>query len=462
MPSDRRVSGSFRDPSGFLFYRDGILYRQINQVYREHYDFLMQSGIYDRLVADGSLIPHQEVSAPDRSLSEEAYRLITPQVIRFLTYPYEWCFSQLKDAALVTLAIQKTALDKGMTLKDASAYNIQFVNGKPVLIDTLSFEIYREGAPWVAYRQFCQHFLAPLALMSYTDVRLSQLLRIYIDGVPLDLAAQLLPLKSRFQMGILLHIHLHAAGQRHRIGEKVDVKSPQRQMSKQAMLGLIDSLEQTVRQLQWGKSSSTAWADYYADDSYTEQALVSKQEIVTAFLDEAAPSTAVDLGANTGLFSRIASQKGILTLSADSDNGAVELNYRQMTREGNSSLLPMLVDLTNPNPALGWANREREAFQERAQVDLVLALALIHHLAISNNVPLEEVAQFFAGLAEWLIVEFVPKSDPKVKILLAAREDIFNNYTQAGFEKAFSQCYKTVRSEPIQGSERRLYLLKRL
>lgn len=461
MLDDRRVSGSFRDPSGFLFYRGGTLYRQINQVYKEHYDFLMGSGIYDRLVASGLLIPHQEVTDLSEKLPKEAYRLISPQIVRFLTYPYEWCFSQLKDAALATLATQKVALDGGMTLKDASAYNIQFVNGKPVLIDTLSFEVYNEGTPWVAYRQFCQHFLAPLALMSYSDIRLSQLLRIYIDGIPLDLAARLLPFKSRFQFGLLLHIYLHATGQRRFAGEAVDTTSSQRRVSKQALLGLIDSLEQTIRKLKWDPSSTT-WADYYADDSYTEPALISKQKLVAAFLDDAAPSTVIDLGANTGLFSRIASRKGLLTLSADSDNGAVELNYRQAVGEEDPHLLPMLIDLTNPNPALGWANQERESFQERAHTDLALALALIHHLAISNNVPLPEIAQFFARLAQWLIIEFVPKSDAKVKVLLAAREDIFTDYTQTGFELAFSQYYKTVRSEGIQGSERRLYLLKRL
>ncbi len=173
------IKSSFRDPSGFLYWKNGELYRQINTVYSEHYEHLMVSGLYDRLAQDKLLIPHEEIERGNNS----AYRILKPETVPFISYPYEWCFSELKDAALATLKIQRIALEYGMSLKDASAYNIQFHNGKPVLIDTLSFEKYREGEPWVAYRQFCQHFLAPLALMSFKDIRLNQLLKIYIDGI---------------------------------------------------------------------------------------------------------------------------------------------------------------------------------------------------------------------------------------------------------------------------------------
>ena len=183
MSSRGSLSSSFRDPSGFLFVEDGSLYRQVNQVYRENYDHLIESGLYDALVSKGLLIPHKEASS-DLARTDDAYKVLKPQPVPFISYPYEWCFSQLKDAALLTLQVQKTAIDFGATLKDASAYNVQFVGPKPVLIDTLSFEKYTEGQAWVPYRQFCQHFLAPLALMSCTDVRLSQLSRTYIDGVP--------------------------------------------------------------------------------------------------------------------------------------------------------------------------------------------------------------------------------------------------------------------------------------
>lgn len=195
---DRTLSASFRDPAGFLFSRGGILYRQVNHSYAENFSALIDSGLYEKLVKASLLISHSEVDeltgrpfAP--AIPASAYRTIRPEAIPFISYPYEWSFGQLKDAALATLSIQKRALKAGMSLKDASAYNIQFYRGKPVLIDTLSFEIYHEGEPWVAYRQFCQHFLAPLALMAARDVRLNQLMRVYIDGLPLDLASKLLP-----------------------------------------------------------------------------------------------------------------------------------------------------------------------------------------------------------------------------------------------------------------------------
>ncbi|MCK4638399.1 MAG: hypothetical protein KAT33_03170, partial [Bacteroidales bacterium] len=191
----QNIAGSFRDPSGFLFKENGKIYRRINKVYADDYEQLMFSGLYNKLVENHLLIPHIETelkSADDDLL----YKIIQPELVQFISYPYEWSFSQLKDAALTTLNIQKISMEHGMSLKDSTAYNIQFWNGKPVLIDTLSFEKYKEGEPWVAYKQFCQHFLLPLVLMSYTDIRLNQLFRIYIDGIPLDLGAKLLPRKT--------------------------------------------------------------------------------------------------------------------------------------------------------------------------------------------------------------------------------------------------------------------------
>ena len=216
----QRILSSFRDPDGFLFAAGNILYRQVNLAYRNHYDRLMGSGLFQELGKKDLLISHTETDMA-RKFSHDAYKIIRPEVVPFISYPYEWCFDQLKDAALATLQIQKCALDFGMTLKDASAYNIQFFHGKPKLIDTLSFEIYKEGSPWIAYRQFCQHFLAPLALMSYRDVRLSQLMRIYIDGIPLDLASSLLPFRAFLRPSLWAHIRLHAGMQRRFAGKRL-------------------------------------------------------------------------------------------------------------------------------------------------------------------------------------------------------------------------------------------------
>ncbi|MGZ9224458.1 MAG: SAM-dependent methyltransferase, partial [Anaerolineales bacterium] len=256
-----QLAASFRDPSGFLFCRDGVLYRQVNRKYEQEYVRLMDSGLYEKLIKAGLLIPHIEVDGLP-AMGEAAFKVIQPERVPFISYPYEWSFGQLKDAALATLSIQRRALKAGMSLKDASAYNIQFVRGKATLIDTLSFEMYKEGQPWVAYRQFCQHFLAPLALMALKDVRLNQLLRVYIDGVPLDLASQLLPWKTRFNFGLLTHIHLHAGAQKRYAyaGEEIKSRSGGT-FGRQAMTGLIDSLGATVRKLDW-KPGGTEWGNY--------------------------------------------------------------------------------------------------------------------------------------------------------------------------------------------------------
>lgn len=460
-PSDHhRISASFRDPSGFLFRRDGTLYRQINHFYQKDYDLLMSSGLYDRLVKAKKLIPHQEVDAAP-FIETLAYRVIQPEPVSFISYPYEWSFSQLKDAALLTLSIQKTALEYGLSLKDASAYNIQFHNGRPVLIDTLSFEAYQEGKPWVAYRQFCQHFLAPLALMSLVDVRLSQLLRVYIDGVPLDLASTLLPFRSRLQFGLAAHIHLHASAQKKYSDapEQAQAQAKARQMSKMALIGLVDSLQKTVKSLTW-QAKGTEWGDYYDSTNYTREAFEDKVRAVKEFLAVVQPKQVWDLGANTGVFSRLAAEMGIMTVSSDIDPAAVEKNYREIRQKKETNLLPLILDLTNPSPGIGWGNEERESFAQRGPAGVVMALALVHHLAISNNVPLPGVAEFFARLGDWLIVEFIPKEDSQVQRLLATREDIFPAYNQAGFEEAFRSCFTIESVRPIQGSKRILYLMK--
>ena len=458
--SGERVSSSFRDPSGSLFTLDGAIYRQVNEEYKAHYDQLIESGLYRELAEAGLMVAHEEVATSPLGV-QGAYKVLKPEMIPFISYPYEWCFSQLKDAALATLEIQKKALDHGMILKDASAYNIQFLRGRPVLIDTLSFENYVEGHPWIAYKQFCQHFLAPLALMSLKDVRFNQLFRIYIDGVPLDIASSVLPYRTRFSFSMLLHIHLHAKSQKRYEDVIIDKQKTPSKMSKQSMLGLIDSLESVIKGLKWS-AKGTEWVDYYQDDSYTAEGLQHKLRLVNQLLDMVDCKTVWDLGANTGVYSRIASEKGATTVSFDIDPACVELNYLEAVKNGDSGMLPLILDLTNPSPRIGWANEERMSVMDRGPADLVIALALVHHLAISNNVPLGRIAEFLAGICSHLIIEFVPKTDPKVQKLLATREDVFPHYTQEAFEADFGTLFEILRSEQVRDSERIIYLMRRI
>ena len=458
-PIDSKIiPSSFRDPSGTLFFYNESVYRQVNRVYKKDYDHLMESGLYKGLVGANLLIPHEEVDI-GRSISEDAYKVIKPALVPFISYPYEWCFSQLKDAALTTLKVQKRSLELGMSLKDCSAYNIQFFKGKPLLIDTLSFERYREGEPWVAYRQFCQHFLGPLALMSYTDIRLNQLLRVYIDGVPLDLSSRLLPARTHLKLSLQSHIHMHARYQRHYAGKGVGKKKGRR-VGRLALLGIVDNLESSIKRLKW-HPKGTEWGEYYDNTNYSSESLEEKKELVSRFLDKTNAKSVWDLGANTGLFSRIASGKGMQTISFDIDPACVEKNYLECVKEGEQNIIPLIMDLTNPSSSIGWANEERMSFLERGPVDTVLALALIHHLAISNNLPLGKVAGFFGDICRSLIIEFVPKEDSQVRRLLSQREDIFPGYTREGFERAFGEHFIIDEAVRTADTERTLYLMFR-
>jgi len=458
-----RIPGSFRDPSGFLYWQNGVLLRQVNSVYLEEFEHLTESGLYDELVRQGLLIPHELV---DNSLrfSEDAAKVIKPEVVEHISYPYEWSFSQLKDAALLTLKIQKLAFSKGMTLKDASAYNVQFHKGRPVFIDTLSFEKYEKGTPWVAYRQFCQHFLAPLALMAHTDISLNQLYRTNIDGVPLPLATKLLPKKTKFNVGLYMHIWMHAKSQQSATeaqrAEGDAGQGTKRNFSETAFLGLLDSLQNAINKLDW-KPGGSEWHDYYeANNNYGEAGLEYKEKLVSELTASVKPATVWDMGGNTGRFSRLAAANGASVVTWDIDPGCVESNYRQVTQEQETAILPLLVDLSNPGPALGWNNNERMSISERGPAELMLALGLIHHLAISNNVPFQDVAQFFARNCDHLLIEFVPRGDSQIDKLLSSRKDVFTDYEPEAFEAAFGRYFSILEKLPVPETKRTLYLMR--
>jgi len=447
------VLSSFRDPSGFIFCQEGELYRQVNSVYKDDYDQLINSGLYKDLVNSSLMIPHKEVD-----LNISAYKVLKPELVEFISYPYEWTFSQLKDAALITLEIQRKALEYRMTLKDASAYNIQFHKGKPILIDTLSFERYIEGKPWVAYRQFCQHFLAPLTLMSYKDIRLGQLLRIYIDGIPIDLTNHLLPFRTRLKPSLFSHIYLHTKGQEYVASELPDVSNFK--ITLPSIRKLINSLESTIKQLKWTPKSIEGWDRYYYDKSYNPKAFQDKLGIISNYLKDTNPKSVWDLGANDGTFSRLASDKGITTISFDFDYAVVEKNYSHSIANNETHILPLLLDLTNPSPNLGWANQERQSLIKRGKADVLLALALIHHLTIANNVPFNLIANFFSQIGKMLIVEFVPKDSPQSQRLLATRKDVFTDYTMENFESEFSRHFSIKDKRRIIDSDRVIYFMK--
>jgi hypothetical protein len=449
------VEGSFRDPSGFVYTRDGILYRQINRSFREPFEAFLSSGLCDELARAGLLVSHEKVGL-ELSATEEAHAVIRPEIVDFISYPYEWCFGQLQDAANLTLDIQQRALAKGFTLRDSSAYNIQFHRGRPVLIDTLSLEPWEEGRAWGAYKQFCEQFLIPLTLMSQRDVRCGSLLRNYLDGIPLDLGSRLLPRRSWASPRSLIHIHLHAWAQGRYADSAVTSAAKGKTMSRKALLTLVESLRVAVGGLSW-RASGTEWADYTLDNNYSVAAAQAKRSRVVDHIRKTGAKTVWDLGANTGEYSRAAHEVAPLVISFDLDPAAVERNYRRVRLDDESGILPLIQDLTNPSPSQGWAGRERLSLAERGPADAVLALALIHHLAIGHNLPLERMAAYLSRLGRVLVIEFVPKTDTQARRLLLSRPDIFPSYTKEGFERAFARYFSIDAIDPVDDSERWLY-----
>jgi len=455
---NHKEPGSFRDPSGFVYYQDQKIFRQIHSSYAETFIELEKSGLLSKLLKQNFLLPFKKVSTRF-AFDSRAKIVLQTTPVPFISYPYEWSFSQLKDAALLTLNLQKIALQYGFSLKDASAYNIQFWQGKPTLIDLLSFEKYSVGKPWIAYRQFCEHFLAPLLLMSFADLRLNQLLRVYHEGIPLDLASRLLPRKTYLNFAILMHIHFHSRNQRQH-GSDHEFKTQQISMSKHNLIALLESLISLVKSLSLSHQP-TEWGEYYTFTNYSARAFSNKKKIVRDFIKLAKPKTVWDLGGNTGEFSRLASDQKIFTVSFDIDPWAVEQNYQFTQAKKEKYILPILTDLMNPSPDLGWALQERKSLLARGPVDLVMALALIHHLAISQNLPFERIASFLKTSAPYLIIEFIPKHDSQVKKLLSTRKDIFTKYDQIHFEKTFAKYFKLIKKTAIgHGSERTMYFMK--
>ncbi|HEV8697782.1 MAG TPA: hypothetical protein VGQ89_08825 [Candidatus Limnocylindrales bacterium] len=458
--SEGRDGGSFRDPSAFVFWQDGQPYRQIQQAFATEWEAFEASPLKRRLLDQQRLIPYEPVGL-DLATAPGAHAVIRPERLEFLSYPYEWTFGELRESALMTLDIQLEAMRAGWTLKDASAYNIQFHEARPIHIDSSSFEPLEEDAPWIAYRQFCEHFLAPLALVGRRDVRLADLLRLRPDGIPLDLASRLLPWRTRFDFGLLSHVHLHARAQiRHAANDNVGRAAQRARLPRARLEGLIRNLRSTVAGLEW-HPGGTEWADYAEHTSYGERAAADKDRLVDAFVRELPGPRVWDLGANTGRFSRIAAEAGKRVIALDIDPAASERHFRSVREAGRTDILPLVADIANPSPALGWGGRERRSLLERADADAILALALVHHLALTRNVPLPMVLDLFADLAPSAIVEFAPKEDPMVRRLLATRRDVFADYDLDGFRAAAAARFEIVREAPIEDSVRVLFLLRR-
>lgn len=454
-------SGSFRDPSGHVFTRDGQIYRSVLEAGAKDYEVARNAGIHQRLIEEGLLIPHEEVKGGD--IPHGAVYCLRHPRIPMVSYPWEWPFSLLKDAALLHLNIMERLVPEGFWLRDASAFNIQYDGSGLRLIDTLSIGKRVPESPWVAYKQFCSHFLAPLALAAYGDVRTLSLWRAYIDGYPLDLAARMIPLWRRCMPGLFMHLLLHArfqaaADRKEDIGRSDQTKKPK--LSDNGLIGLIRSLRRTVSGIRW-KRSSAIWEGYSDIRTYDSGDVNRKAAYVERVVEQINPGMVWDLGANTGEFSEIAASRGAFVVSIEGDPACTEFLYGKISStKGIKHILPLVMDLANPSPGLGWDGCERFSLGDRGPADLVMALALIHHLVLSSGVPLEMVARWFSGLAEHILVEFIPPGDPMVQKLLRNRVDEHLPYDEAAFRSSFERVFRFVESVALENG-RTLFLCRR-
>lgn len=442
---------SFRDNDGFVFTDNHTLYRQINKSYAEHYAWLMQSGLYHKLIEKKWLIPHEETNILYDV--QKHFKTIQPHIVSPITYCYEWSFTMLKDAALCTLKIALQSLAYNMTLKDATPYNIQFHEGKPIFIDTLSFEKF-DAKPWIAYRQFCETFLAPLLLMQHVDIRLTGIAKHFINGIPLSIAAKLLPISTWFHVTSLLHVHLPARSANHsgkqNQNKKFSIKDHEH---------IIRNLYNAIEKLE-PNNQKTTWDDYYEKTIIGNTYLEAKKHAVDELLSKVAFNSIIDFGANTGEFSLSNTLRDKKVIACDFDENCIDFLYKKTKLEKRKNILPLCVDISNPSPALGFNNNERTEFHQRIVADMSLALAIIHHLCIGKNASLEMVRDYFMHFSPYLLIEWVDKQDEKVQQLLQNREDIFDDYSQDNFEKIFSEKYEIIKTEKLANYCRTLYLMK--
>jgi hypothetical protein len=488
---------SFRDPSGFVFRANGVYYRQVNKIYAANYDLLMDSGLYRVLTEKKLLIPHTESeetfgSSPDR------YKTLLPRQLPMISYPVEWAPDQLRDAALLTLQILELAIDHGMVLKDANPQNIQFPAAAPLFIDTLSFEKYDPSRPWVAYRQFCECFVFPLYIHHYRRTGTHKILSSYPEGIPAGVTAGMLPWKSRFNGGAWMHVFLqsrinadvarigsdkpHGAG-----GVSQGAGGARHAFSKTKLIHLLRHLRHILEGLKLDGHSVSAWSNYYSETIPGGTYLGAKEKLFMEFTEGIDPGSVLDLGANDGHFSRLLSKRMAAGMDPSADPGspvsaqivAVDSDWQSINalycairgRHTSASrpleqpardILPLCVDIADPTPAAGFRNKERINFTERVHSDMVIALALVHHLALGRNIPLPGIARYLAELTKnRLIIEFVPLTDEKARELIRNRAVWHTPYDAEAFERCLGEYFHIEARSVIPGTERILYRMKK-
>lgn len=451
--------GSFRDPSGRVYIREGRVFRTVLPRAAPDYEFVRDTGLLERLAADGRAVASTPVAAEvlGAAAAGAAYVLEHPR-LPFVSYPYEWSFGGLKAAALLHLDVHLEALKAGATLSDASAYNVQFLGPRPVFIDALSFRRYRDGEYWIGHRQFCEQFLNPLLLTALLGVPHNAWYRGSQEGVPTADLARLLPIRRKLSWNVLTHVVLpNALQSKAHLGDEADAAIAKGRLPHAAFKSMLSRLRTWIAQLEPVEHRRTVWGDYTDTHNYLAVEYEAKKRFVAEFATAVQPNIAWDLGCNAGDFSEVLLQAGAgYVIGFEFDQGALDAAFRR-AQQRELSFLPLYLDVCNPTPSQGWNATERAGLRERGPADALIALALIHHIAIARNVPLDYVVEWIVSLAPHGVVEFVPKADPQTQRLLRRREDIFDSYHIEAFTAALDRRARIIRRQVITASGRELF-----
>lgn len=458
--------GSFRDPAGAIYEDNGRVYRFVSEFGRQQYEFIVQQKIIENAVAAGYLIPTRELPQDSWPIEGEgsAYVLEHRQ-IPYISYPYEWSFQQLKDAALHHLDFQLFLLQRNFVLKDASSYNIQFIGAKPVFIDLLSLAPYKDGDYWFSHSQFCEQFLNPLLLRAVLGVTPNNWFRGRMEGIATADLARLIPFHKKFSWNIFTHVILQARFEQSALDYQDQALAKTKKMkplSKLAYEGIIRQMRDWINSLEPKNSGKTSWGDYACTNSYSNEESVKKQQFIADFVSVVKPDVLVDLGCNSGNYSLLAIENGAeYVIGFDFDQTSLDLAYNR-AKKMDKPFLPLCLDASNPSPNQGWLQSERAGFAERTKSEALIALAFIHHLAIAKNSPLSQLIDWLIAIAPHGVIEFIPKDDPTIIKMLALREDIFMDYKQETFEKLLRVKAKIIKQQCISEAGRVLYWYERV
>jgi hypothetical protein len=463
-PAGAAEPGSYRDPDSRVLVAEDAVYRVLSEEGLADWRALRESSLFAELSEEGLIVATDEDGADPlpRTLDKPQAGVLRHPRLPFVSYPYEWSFEMLRDAALLQLELLARAIDAGLMLKDASPYNVQFLGARPLFVDIGSFERLREGEPWVAYRQFCSLFLNPLLLQAYRGIDFQPWLRGSLEGISPSEADRLFSLRDHFRRGVFSHVHLHARlEQRHaaRAGGEAKRELREANFKTELIRANVARLQKLVTRLDWSPPRS-AWSGYRDENTYSEADDAAKRAFVQAVVATHGPASVWDLGANDGAYSRIAAAQADQVLAVDSDHATVDALYRRLRDARDEKVLPLVADLANPSPGLGWRGLERRALVDRGSPDLVLALALVHHLSIGANVPLREVVDWLRSLDAVVAVEFPTPEDPMVERLRSGkREGTHPDYALEHFERCLAEAFEISRREELPSKLRVLYEL---